>query len=76
MTLFEYQLRYWLALSEAHQALADIQAAVGEGSDLMNKTLVFFGSDQFGYWHCQWLRTICLLASSCAIKPCAGLAVV
>lgn len=31
MTLFEYQLRYWLALSEAHQALADIQAAVGEG---------------------------------------------
>jgi outer membrane protein TolC len=30
MTLFDYELRYWKALSEAKQALAQLEAAVGE----------------------------------------------
>jgi cobalt-zinc-cadmium efflux system outer membrane protein len=30
MTLFNYELRYWKALSEAKQALAQLEAAVGE----------------------------------------------
>lgn len=32
MTLFNYELQYWKALSEAKQALARLEAAVGEGS--------------------------------------------
>lgn len=32
MTLFTYQLQYWKALSDAKQALAVLEAAVGEGS--------------------------------------------
>jgi outer membrane protein, heavy metal efflux system len=32
MTLFNYQLQYWKALSDAKQALARLEAAVGEGS--------------------------------------------
>jgi len=32
MTLFNYQLQYWKALSDARQALAQLQAAVGEES--------------------------------------------
>jgi len=32
ITLFNYQLQYWKALSEARQALARLEAAVGEGS--------------------------------------------
>jgi outer membrane protein TolC len=31
MTLFNYELQYWKALSEAKQALARLEAAVGEG---------------------------------------------
>jgi len=31
ITLFNYQLQYWEALSEAKQALAQLEAAVGEG---------------------------------------------
>ena len=32
ITLFNYELQYWKALSEAKQALARLEAAVGEGS--------------------------------------------
>ncbi|MBL4799435.1 MAG: TolC family protein [Oleispira sp.] len=32
MTLFNYQLQYWKALSNAHQALARLEAAVGKES--------------------------------------------
>ncbi|MEH6588602.1 MAG: TolC family protein [Halioglobus sp.] len=32
MTLFNYQLQYWKALSEARQAMARLEAAVGEGA--------------------------------------------
>ncbi len=32
MTLFSYELQYWQALSEARQALARVEAAVGEGA--------------------------------------------
>lgn len=32
MTLFNYELQYWKALSEAKQALARLEAAVGEGT--------------------------------------------
>lgn len=32
MTLFNYELQYWKALSDAKQALARLEAAVGEGS--------------------------------------------
>ena len=32
MTLFNYQLQYWKALSEAKQALARLEAAVGKGT--------------------------------------------
>jgi outer membrane protein, heavy metal efflux system len=32
MTLFNYQLQYWKALSDARQALARLEAAVGEGT--------------------------------------------
>ena len=30
MTLFNYELQYWKALSEAKQAIAQLEAAVGE----------------------------------------------
>lgn len=32
MTLFNYELQYWKALSEANQALARLEAAVGKGT--------------------------------------------
>ncbi|MDA1076542.1 MAG: TolC family protein, partial [Proteobacteria bacterium] len=32
MTLFNYELQYWKALIEAKQALAQLDAAVGEGT--------------------------------------------
>ena len=32
MTLFNYELQYWKSLSEAKQALAQLEAAVGQES--------------------------------------------
>jgi len=32
MTKFEYELKYWQAVTHAHQALATLEAAVGEGN--------------------------------------------